>query len=343
MRHAPLAVALLLCLPACSSDSENPFAELTPVRAPTAEADLIFTSDSYSARGGAPREIFAVQDDGGGLSRLTFCNTDMRRCDSAEVSPAPDRLRVMVRRVATDTNGDGRLTSVDGESVLFLDLTRGTEAPLVPASQHVSGVDWSPADGVIVYSAQAEGGHDDLFRMDPNGQNNANITSTPAVDERRPRIDPNGRTAIYERIDATGKGKIAAWVDSGRQAVAVTQGGTGDARLTGTPYVVGSDADPDYSPDSLSVVFRRLTATGNGGLGTWDVMTVRTDGSNLRLVASGPLYRGPPDWGPNGIVFPEVDAVAGSQLVVVQPDGSGRRVPVTLGASFSISFPRWLR
>jgi Tol biopolymer transport system component len=343
MRHALLAPVLLLGLSACSSEPENPFADLSNVRAPAAAADIMFTSDSWSSRSGGPREIFAVQDDGGGLSRLTFCNTDQRRCDSAEVAPAPDRLRVMVRRVGMDSNADGRLTSADGEAVLFVDLNRGTEAPLVPSNLFVSGLDWSPTDGVIVYSARAEGGHEDLFRMDPNGQNNGNMTMTTAVDERRPRIDPQGRMAIYERIDTSGKGRIYLFQDSVRQSP-VTAGGPGEERLANTPYMVGSDADPDFSPDGISVVFRRLTATGNAGLGSWDVMTVRLDGRDLRTVASGPIYRGPPDWGPNGIVFQEVEAATGaSRLVVVQPDGSGRRVPITLGASFTLSFPRWLR
>jgi len=348
MRHARLFAAVLLlvvatgAMPGCSSESANPFADLTPVRAPTDAADLIFTSDSWAARSG-PREIFAVQDDGGGLSRLTFCNTDQRRCDSAEVSAAPDRLRVMVRRVGTDTNGDGRLTSADGEAVLFVDLTRGTEAPLVPASMHVSGIDWSPVDGVVVYSALTEGGHEDCFRMDPNGQNNGNLFGTPTIDERRPKIDPLGRSFLYERIDTTGKGRIFLFLDSAR-LLAVTSGGPGEDRLAGTPYMVGSDADPDFSPDGTSAVFRRLTGTGNNGLGSWDVMTVRLDGRDLRTIASGPEYRGAPDWGPIGIVFQEVDLAAGaSRLVVVQPDGTGRRVPVTLGSSFSLSFPRWLR
>jgi Tol biopolymer transport system component len=312
------------------------------VRAPSTDADLIFTSDSWATRSG-PREIFAVQDDGAGLSRLTFCNNDQRRCDSTEVSPAPDRLRVMVRRVAADTNGDGRLTTADGEAVLFVDLTRGTEAPLVPGSMHVSGIDWSPIDGVVVYSARTEGGHEDCFRMDPNGQNNGNLFNTPSIDERRPRIDPTGRTFVYERIDATGKGRIYLFLDSAR-LLQVTTGGEGTERLEGTPYIVGSDADPDFSPDGTMAVFRRLTATGNNGLGSWDIMTIRLDGRDPRVIATGPQYRGAPDWGPNGIAISEVDLAAGAtRLVVVQPDGSGRKVPVTLGWAFSVSFPRWLR
>ena len=116
----------------------------------------------------------------------------------------------------------------------------------------------------------------------------------------------------------------------------MTSGGR-DPRC-GTLYFVGADADPDFSPDARSVVFRRLTATGNGGLGTWDVLTTSTDGSGLSVVASGPAFRGAPDWGPQGIVFAEVDVAAGtSQLVVIQPDGSGRRAIVSLPADVEIS------
>ena len=62
------------------------------------------------------------------------------------------------------------------------------------------------------------------------------------------------------------------WVfNSGSDQFPVTTGGPGSDTLAGTPYVVGSDTDPDYSPDGRMLVFRRLTATGNGGLGTWDI------------------------------------------------------------------------
>src|SRR5215510_2039817 len=100
MQIRRLASGVLLCvLAACGGEPENPFAEIIPVRAPDRDATLVFTSDSWSTRSGVPRELFAVRTDGSGLSRLTYCNNDQRRCDSAEISPAPDRLRAMVRRV----------------------------------------------------------------------------------------------------------------------------------------------------------------------------------------------------------------------------------------------------
>jgi TolB protein len=247
-----------------------------------------------------------------------------------------------ILRVSDDVNADGRLTAADGASLLVVDLSRGVEGRLLPQSSHLSGIDWSRGGEVLVYSADGDGAVEDLYRVDPNGQNNRNLTGTAAVRERRPRIDPTGSVAVYERIEADGKGQIFIFSSALAQS-RITSGGPGSAPLANTPYIVGSDADPDYSPDGRSIVFRRLTDTGNGGLGTWDVMTVRPDGSGLAVVASGPAFRGAPDWGTQGIVFAEVDVAAGtSQLIVVQPDGTGRRSILSVPATIEVSNPRWL-
>jgi len=337
LRSALVAAALF---GGCNTTYDNPFANSSPTLAPRPDAVLLYTSNGYSARGGSPREIFAAGDAGAGVTRLTFCNNDTRRCDAVEAAPAPDRSRVAIRRVETDTDRDGRLTPNDGEALLIVDLSRGVEGGLLQSTAKVSGIDWSPTGDVLVYSASGEGGIEDLYRADPNGQNTRNLTSTPTARERRPRIDPTGSAAVFERIEPNGKGQTWLYSSTGAQ-VRVTSGGEGTQALAGTPYVVGSDADPDYSPDGRSVVFRRLTATGNGGLGSWDIMTVRLDGSALTALVTGPAFRGAPDWGAKGIVFPEIDATS-ARLVLVQGDGSGRQVPVTLGASFDISHPRWL-
>jgi hypothetical protein len=337
------AAALAAALGACSTEPGNPFADAIQMVPPGPDAAIVFTSNSYAQGPGAPRELFAVEAGGGGLTRLTFCNVEPRRCDTAEAAPSSDRRRMAVLRVVDDTDGDGRLTEADGQSLLMSDLSRGVEGLLFPQSQEVSGVDWSAVSEVLVYSAQGADGNDDLFRVDPNGQNNRNLTASPAVRERRPRIDPTGSIAVYERIEADGKGQIFIFNSTQNQG-RVTSGGPGTAALPGTLYVVGSDADPDFSPDGQSIVFRRLTDVGTGARGSWDVLTVRTDGSGLEVVASGPAFRGAPDWGPEGIVFAEVDEAAGtSQLVVVQANGSGRRAIVSAPAAVEVSHPRWLQ
>ena len=341
MSRAPLVV-LAAALGACSSEPGNPFADIVQTFPPPAAAAIVFTSNSYAQAPGAPRELFAVESGGAGLTRLTFCNVDPRRCDTAEASPAPDRQRMAILRVTDDSDGNGRLTADDGQALLVSDLGRAVEGALFPQSQHVGGVDWSRGGEVLVYSADGEGGLDDLYRVDPNGQNNRNLTVTADVRERRPRIDPTGSVAVYERIEADGKGQIFIF-NTTQSQLRVTSGGPGTAALPNTLYVVGADADPDYSPDGRFIVFRRLTDTGNGGLGTWDVLTVRPDGTGLAVVATGPAYRGAPDWGTEGIVYSEVDVAAGTaELVVVQPDGTGRRSLLSLPAGLEISYPRWL-
>jgi hypothetical protein len=336
--RAALAVLLAGALGGCNTEYDNPFARTDTGLPPPVTADVVFTSNAYTTRTGSPREIYSAEDGGSGVTRLTFCNTDQRRCDNVEAAPAPERERMAIRRVSTDANNDGRLTAEDGEALVFADLARSVEAELIPANARVSGVDWSPLGDFIIYSAVGEGGADDIFIMDPNGQNNRNRTLSPGISERRPRLNAAANSAVYERVDNTGKGAIFIF-----SAFRVSNGGPGSDPLAGTRYVVGYDADPDFSPDGRLVVFRRLTGTGNGGLGTWDILTARTDGTELTVVAAGPAYRGAPDWGSEGILFNEVEVAASrSQLVLIDPAGTNRRTPVTLGGSILLSYPRWL-
>jgi Tol biopolymer transport system component len=255
-----------------------------------------------------------------------------------------------LRRISTDTP----------PALLFIDLTRSTSAELVSSDGHVSGVDWSVNTDFLVYSATGQGGVDDLYRTDvtrptsDNQQNTLDVTCPPAslvqtftcdptIAERRPRIDPTNTTAIYERVPAGGKGAIYLYVAADNQ-VLVAGAGPGTDPLPGSSYFVGSNADPAFSPDAQSVVFRRLTSVADGSFGTWDILTVHLDGTGLKVLVSGPVFRGSPDWGPQGIVFSEIDLGTGqASLVVVQPDGSGRRAFFTLDPGYLLSSPRWLR
>ena len=324
---AVLPVALVLA--SCGSDSGNPFASGSATSAPSPGASILFVSSSSGSEPG-PREILAIDLAGTTVERLTNCAAAAKPCDYVQVAPSPDRTRVAAIR--TEVGAEAGATAL-----YFIDLSRSVET-LLQARRRVFAVDWSPDNSFLIYTANDAGGSEDLFFSNIDGTSEQNLTNTADVRERQPRVDPAARTAAYERIDSNGVPRIYIF-----QATPLTSGPATGPALPDTPYVVGSDADPAWSPDSAYMVFRRLTGTGNGGLGTWDVMTIRSDGANLTTIAGGAAYRGAPDWGKAGIVFVESDVAAGeSRLVLVQPDGSGRRVIRTERLDFGMGAPRFL-
>jgi Tol biopolymer transport system component len=337
-RH--LVVALALLASGCNKDYPNPFGGVSLSQPPSSEAVLLFVSGSWAPGSGQPRELLATNADGSKLERLTSCAENATQpCDMVQVAPSLDHTRVVAVRTTPDAD-------VGVAALYFMDLSRSSEKLVVPRRK-VQAVDWSPDNSFLVYSAVADNSTlEDLFYVLPDGTQDQDLMTptgstgvgTPTIRERSPRIAPSSQTAVYERIDETGKGGIYVF-----QATPITSGGPGTEPLPGTPYVVGSDADPVLAPDGTSVAFRRLTGTGNGGLGTWDLMTVKPDGTELKVIATGPIFRGAPDWGPKGIVFVETDAGASeSRLVVIQPDGSGRTVLRTENSGFRMAAPRWL-
>ena len=316
---------------ACSNDGGNPFSATAPARPPAADAAIMFVSGSWSAELGAPREIMAMAANGSNPQQLTTCARAAQPCDVLQLAPSPDRGRLIAVRTTPDAE--------PGAQVLyFMDLNRSVETILLPR-RRVDSADWSKDGSFLLFaSANAQVGNEDLFTAQPDGTQEQNLTDSLNVRERHARLDPFGRTAIFERIDAEGVSRIYLFRET-----PVTSGPAAGPALPGTPYVVGSDADPAFSPDGTLVVFRRLTGTGNGGLGTWDlIVTSGAAGAVPRTIASGPAFRGAPDWGTGGILFVETDAAANSQMVLVQPDGTGRTVLRTEAAGFRMGAPRWL-
>ena len=336
------AVVLATGLAACSTTYPNPFENANPMVPPPAAAKIVFSANTYATRGGGGHDLFAVDDTGASVTRLTFCNTTDRRCEYLESVPGPSRERQAVRRVV-DTDGDGKITSADGESLRIVDLARAVEGELVPGNAHVSGADWSPGEEVLYYSAVGSGGVDDLYQITSNGQSNQDLTSSTGVRERRPRFNLGGTALAFERIETGTRGQV--WIATSLGLRALDAGGTQGEALAGTPYFVGSDADPVFSPDGRTVAFRRLVATGNGGLGVWDLMTISTvtTGAVPATLVTGAAFRGAPDWAAGGIIFVESVSGGAPQLVLLNPDTGDRRALVTAGAGFDIGFPHWLK
>ena len=330
MPRLALFFAAALAL-ACGDNGGNPFSAGSPARPPAADAAILFVSGSWSAEINSPREIMAMAANGSNPQQLTTCARAAQPCDILQLAPSPDRGRVIAVRTTPDAE--------PGAQVLyFMDLNRSVETIILPR-RRVDSADWAKDGSFLLFaSANAQVGNEDLFTSQPDGTEEQNLTDSLNVRERHARLDPFGRTAVFERIDAEGVSRIYLFRET-----PVTSGPAAGPALPGTPYVVGSDADPAFSPDGTLIVFRRLTGTGNDGLGTWDlIVTSGATGAVPRTIASGPAFRGAPDWGTSGILFVETDAAANSQLVLVQPEGTGRTVLRTEAAGFRMGSPRWL-
>lgn len=341
MRYSSLPALLLVALVValaggCSDDTANPFDGISLSRPPSDDAVIIYVSGAWTEETGQPREVFAVSADDSEVERLTTCTDLAEPCDVLRITGSSNRDRIMAVRGAI---GGDPLAS----ALYFMDLGRSVETIISPA-RRVQGVDWAVDDSFVVYSA---GDEENLFFIRQNGDEDAPLTTSPELRELNPRIDPTLVAVAFEGLDQTpDKSTIFLFLGTDNSSVPFTQGGPGSEVLPGTPYIVGSDASPEFSPRSEFVVFRRLTGTGNGGLGTWDLYTVQTDSEvePTLLVGGDGLYRGAPDWSTDGITFVETDAAASeSRLVVIQPDGTGRVVLHSEDMGYRMGSPRWLR
>ncbi|MEO5763304.1 MAG: hypothetical protein ABIR28_13450 [Vicinamibacteria bacterium] len=343
MTTAPRDLFLFCVLAAFGSGCTTGTASTVPVSQSStgvpALTDTVFlSSDVWQT---TPIGLFELYGVGGSSTptRLTFCTN----CQALSATPSLDRNRVALRRVVADTNRDGKLDEFDTTSLILVDLARKIEGPFLPDGWTTSSADWSSDGTFLIHTSSPNGGAEDLYQIDANAQNNSALIATPTVRERNGRVDTAISRIVYERIDGTGVGKAEIWIWlSSTNQVKITDGGTVGAALANSYYLVGSDANPDYSPDGTNIVFRRLTSNAVNR-GAWDIMTVPGVGGAAKVLVSGSQYRSAPDWSKDGIVFAEGNLTTGGiDVVVVDPTTGGRRVIQSLGRGYSAISPRWI-
>jgi hypothetical protein len=326
---------VVFAIAGCDTNYSNPFQVIGQNVAPSAQADLVFLS---SPSGTSLREIYALDvDTTAAPERLTFCESTIPVCDFVEVAPAPDRQRVVVRRIS-DANGDGAIQANEPEGVFVIDLARRLEGQVL-ADETVDSLEWTVADNLLLYSGSGVGGLDDLFTSAPDGTDPSNLTQTTTTRERHPRSV--GQLITFDRAVP---GSISVIWASITGLFQVT---TGDptlpaATLPGTDIVVGSDLDAEPSPPGDQIAFRRLTGIGADGRGTWDLMVVPGDGTPPTPLAVGGAFRGAPAWGPKGIVFVEIPVGSSTaNLILYNPVDKTSRTLLS-GAPLTLASPRWL-
>jgi hypothetical protein len=104
-RRSLALLAATLLGSGCNSKFPNPFENFHPTATPPPQATLFFTSNLYATRAGAARDVFAIADDGSGLTRLTSCNSGNDNCDAIEAAFLHDGPAIKKLGVIKELNG----------------------------------------------------------------------------------------------------------------------------------------------------------------------------------------------------------------------------------------------
>jgi TolB protein len=186
----------------------------------------------------------------------------------------------------------------------------------------------------------------EIFVMDYDGASPSAITGNQSIN-LSPRWSPDGRLIAYTSYRNGNPDLFVLNFDSGRRdvlsaqrglnatpgwspdgqwlAIAMSSGGgtnlfllpkTGGAPkpLTAGPTI---SVSPSFSPNGRQIVFN----SDRGG--TPQIYIMDVDGSNLRRVTFQGSYNASPRWSPRGEKIVFMCRLAGNQICLINPDGSG--------------------
>ena len=217
--------------------------------------------------------------------------------------------------------------------------------------------DASPSpDGKRLVYITALAGHEQLFLMDTDGRNGAQLTRD-AADHEDPAWSPDGRWIAYVLVadghevihlmhpDGTGDMAITptdvaaihpSWSRDGSRLLYCTDDDLNPPKKNASDiYAIdvttrrisllitgGVNTYPVLSPDGTRIAFRRMIGDMNS-----EVFVAGGDGSNPRNISNNMAFDGWPDWSPDGtrIAF-AANRNANYQIFVMNGDGSGARL-----------------
>jgi Tol biopolymer transport system component len=303
---APPYVALALLTSACS-DATLPVHPSPADRGPrdanlgkgsNGSTRIAFVSDRDTPGGS---EIYTINPDGTGLTRLTFTGTTTNTSSAW----SPDRKRIAFMSTRADALGEIYVMNADGSYLTRLTYSAGADN--APA--------WSN-DGKRIAFTTTRDGDQEIYVMNADGSAQTRLTDAPGADDS-PAWSPDGKRIAYvsEEVgssalelyvmnaDGSNPKPITAlnalalspgWAAGGKQIAFSDANGILVINVDGTGLtpLIAQGADPTYSPDGRSIAF---TSSRDGN---FELYTANADGSAQTRITFENIagsYR--PSWG----------------------------------------------
>jgi Tol biopolymer transport system component len=291
MSHRDWRLAVALLLGGCGTEPSPP--------PPPFVGRIVFSSNRADLNG--PLQLFAMDTDGTDVQVVPLSLVG----GQADINPDGDHIVLNVGFALYTVRGDGT------------DLRL-----IVPAGHGATKPAWSPDGQRLAYIALSSS-VDDIWTVDPFGNQQVNLTATPDHSEFAPDWSPDGTMLVYDRypVDLSTRAQLwtikadgsdpqplladpendllnpvfspdGTWIAYIRgpgyftELRAVRADGTDDHAILQTDDNIAVD-NPAWSPDGQSLVF-------SYGL---NIATIHADGTGLRVLTDS-AQNFDPDWGP---------------------------------------------
>ena len=238
--------------------------------------------------------------------------------------------------------------SADGSTIAFVrNRPDGSSSALMTMDPNGSGLStvvpfatgrtidsptWSPDGNSLAFCAFRRHGPA-IFTVHANGTALTNIT-LGTHDDCDPAWSPDGNTiALDTHLPATRASRI----------VTINPDGTGRTVVVN----LGFNYYPDWSPDGTHLTFARFVPDPGAGFGTYDIFTVKTDGTQLRNLTRSPSRsEWTPAYSPSGtsIVYAREQGATTSlpdDLWIIASNGVGRPTRLTDTPRYDEFNPSW--
>lgn len=200
-------------------------------------------------------------------------------------------------------------------------------------SVNLPGTSWNDAVDRIAFSSDRIG-HHEIWTVRPDGKDLYRVTwHGEATEYYEPTYSPDGQWIVFEidqaMPDGTERGSI--WK--------IRSDGTGGARLTDGPGGGTDDRQPNWSPGGDRILFQRQKP----GADDWQILTMSSEGGDVRQVTSGPSVATDASWSPDGrfIVYSSDHGGLERANIFAIPSGGGEPVRVTRSSEREDGAPTW--